>query len=226
MTKARFFLGVGLVLTTWIFSAQAMPAPAVQMAESSAVEQNRFYPIWKEGGTLSEVYYGVPVEFYRPSHEQQRKWWNVARMFLKDLIEQQQGAQARIFAPEGLIHPAVLRDGREFFRIFWKDKTHNERHVTDDIDIVAMGDAGKWMEIWVRFVEEDRDPSIQHTNYAAMLIEETQNNEPYLADFKMLGRTSTCKENEEHMQGIIGLRKFALKPEAKSKKEKQHPRLR
>lgn len=213
MRNKKFLLAVfGLAVLAGLLPARAEYYKAIEMAESGPIEQNRFYPRWGEAVPLSEIYYGVPVSLYRPPEIERKIWKGIVRIFLEDLFDQEQGAQARIFAPQGLINPVVLHDGREYFQAFWKDKVNSERHVTDNIDIVAMANGHKWAEVWVRFVEVGASPNIKYSNYIAMLFETPPNDEPYLADCKVLGRAPTGLQDDLYMRKILGLRKLSAQP--------------
>lgn len=216
-------LFVFLALAANVSLIKAEYYKAIEMAESSPIEQNRFYPRWSEKMSLSKTYYGIEVDLARPSKDQQEKWKKIVRIFLEDLFEQEKGAKARIFAPQGLINPVVLQDGREFFRAFWKDKVNNERRITDKIEIMGLADGHKWSEVWVRFVEMDRYPSLEHTNYVAMLIETPPDDEPYLADLKVLGRAPTGLETDRSLRKLVGLRKFATQPQARTQRDARDP---
>ncbi|MFH1067681.1 MAG: hypothetical protein V1746_07250 [bacterium] len=205
MQKAVLSLGfLGLL----IFAPLAVQGEgfhsSIEMAEAPLVKQNRFYPRWTSSQSISKVYYNKSVVFHRPVEEEVKQWKPMIKAFLKDLFEQKEGGEAQIYSPKMLIHPAILNDGRAYYQLFWKDKTNRVRYVTNDVEILKIGSRKKWTELWVRFVE--RGKALNHTNYVALLVETPAMANPYLADFKALGRTPTTPQNERAVEKVIPLK--------------------
>lgn len=177
-----------------------------QAQQQPLVYQNRFYPYWERGATLSQVFYGRPVELLSPSSELQVKWAKRVKPFLDDLINMEPQGRVQFRGPNTQINPAVIRDAEESHEKYWKQHLDHTRLVGDEVQVVLIGKTADWYEVWVRFIEQGTTPGAPRINYAAMLIEPPKDGQPpYLADFKILARVPANQSGERQALTVLGL---------------------